>query len=324
MARLTSLPARAGGLPEVRVFSGTDLHELHSFLAFNAGFSGGVSVAAGDIDGDGRADIITGAGPGGLPQVRIFSGTDLHELYSVVPYNTTFRGGVNVAAGDVDGDGRTDIVIGAGPGGGPQLMVLSGVDRHVIASFFAYDSTFHGGVSVAAGDVDGDGRSDLITGAGPGGGPHVKVFSGADQHLLASFFAYDPAFGGGVRVAAGDVDADGRIDVITIPGPSGVPQVRVFSGVDSMCWGTSRVCYRDGVSVASTGDTSTSWVGVRFDWPPSTNFRLEARHLHRRTRRADAALISAGALRAGVTFSTTATGPQPIGTRRRAPAARIH
>ena len=60
----------------------------------------------------------------------------------------------------------------------------------MLASFFAYDPAFAGGVRVAAGDLDGDGRVDLITGAGPGGGPHVRVFSGVDLHELASFFAF--------------------------------------------------------------------------------------------------------------------------------------
>ncbi len=63
---------------------------------------------------------------------------------------------------------------------------------------------------MAAGDVNGDGRADIVTGAGPGGGPHVRVFSGVDLAVLASFFAYDPGFHGGVSVAAGDINGDGR------------------------------------------------------------------------------------------------------------------
>src|SRR5262249_30734036 len=108
--------------------------------------------------------------------------------------------------------------VGAGPGGGPQVSVYRGDTQALLARFYAYDPGFSGGVSVAVADVNGDAVADLIVGAGPGGGAHVKVIDGtqlgrvlpngliADAALLASFFAYDPAFHGGVNVAAGHFD----------------------------------------------------------------------------------------------------------------------
>ena len=70
----------------------------------------------------------------------------------------------------------------------------------------------------------------FVTGAGPGGGPHVQVFDGRTGKLLFGFFAYDPRFTGGVRVSAADVNGDGVADVITAPGPGGGPHIRVFDG----------------------------------------------------------------------------------------------
>jgi VCBS repeat-containing protein len=121
---------------------------------------------------------------------------------SFFAYDPLFAGGVHVAAGDVNGDGRADIVTGAGAGGGPHVKAFDGMTGVEIRSFFAYDPLFAGGVQVGAGDVNGDGRADIVTGAGPGGGPHVKVFDGVTGGLLMSFFAYDPAFLGGVFVGA--------------------------------------------------------------------------------------------------------------------------
>src|SRR5262249_13983377 len=110
-------------------------------------------------------------------------------------------GGVFVGAGDIDGDGRADIITGADAGGGPHVRVFSGTTGAELASFFAYAPGFAGGVRVAGTDVDGDGRADIITGAGPGGGPHVPAFNGITLAELASFYAYDRAFPGGVFVA---------------------------------------------------------------------------------------------------------------------------
>src|SRR5439155_3120716 len=68
--------------------------------------------------------------------------------------------------------------------------------------FFAYSSAFTGGVRLAVGDVNNDGKLDIVTAAGPGGGPHVKVFSGADASVIRSFYAYAPQFAGGVFISA--------------------------------------------------------------------------------------------------------------------------
>lgn len=120
-----------------------------------------------------------------------------------------FLGGVSVAAGDTNGDGYIDLVTGAGAGGGPHVRVLSGKDGTDLASFFAFDESFRGGVNVAVGDVTGDGTADVVTGAGPGGGPHVRVFDGRTFQSVASFFAYADGFIGGVNVATADLDRDG-------------------------------------------------------------------------------------------------------------------
>jgi hypothetical protein len=80
----------------------------------------------------------------------------------------------------------------------------------------------------AADDVNGDSRADIITGAGAGGGPHVRVFSGADRSELSGFFAYESNSVRGVRVAATDATGDGLAEIVTAQGPGAPPQVRVF------------------------------------------------------------------------------------------------
>ncbi len=161
-------------------------------------------VAAGDVDGDGRADIITGAGPGGGPHVRVFTGATGGQLATALgsffAYGAGFTGGVWVGAGDVNGDGRADVITGAGAGGGPHVKAFSGLNGMELHSFFPYGLGFTGGVRVAAADVNGDGKDDIITGAGPGGGPHVRVFDGMTGQPIRGFFAYE-SFTGGIFVA---------------------------------------------------------------------------------------------------------------------------
>jgi fibronectin-binding autotransporter adhesin len=222
--------ADAGGGPHVEVFDPITGVLRFSFYAYEEHFTGGVRVAAGDVNGDGVPDILTAAGPGGGPHVKVFDGVTGTEIRSFFAYEASFRGGVFVSAGDINGDGFADIITGADSGGGPHVEVFSGKDGSLLRSFYAYDAAFTGGVRVAGGDVNGDGIADVITGAGPGGGPQVIVFSGTNNSILRSFYAYDPAFTGGVYVSAGDLDQDGQDDIISGAGAGGTSHVIAYSG----------------------------------------------------------------------------------------------
>ena len=218
-----------GGGPHVKVFDGANGAEIRSFFAFAEGFSGGVSVGVGDVNGDVRGDLVVGAGPGGGPHVKVFDGRTGQLISEFFAYDKGFRGGLSVAVGDVTGDGRADIVTGAGPGGGPHVKVFNGTTGAEVRSFFPYSTGFTGGVSVAIGDLNDDDFGDIITGTGPGGGPHVKAFSGRTSDVLADFFAYATDFTGGVDVAGVDTNSDGLVDIVTGAGPGGGPHVKIFN-----------------------------------------------------------------------------------------------
>ena len=99
-----------------------------------------------------------------------------------------------------------------------------------MSSFFAYDPNFSGGVSVASGNINSIGADEIITGAGAGGGPHVKAFSQASDGTLttlSSFFAYDPNFRGGVDVGVMGATSTSEFSaVLTGAGSGGGPHVR--------------------------------------------------------------------------------------------------
>ncbi len=206
---------------------------LENRLTPSSIFTGGVNVAAGDVDGDSVPDIVTGAGAGGAPQVQVISGATGGLIRSFLAYDPSFTGGVNVATGDFNGDGNADIVTGPGPGGAPLINIFSGKDGSLLRSFMAYDPSMTGGVNVAVGDIEGTGTPDIITAPASNAYSNVKIFSGKDGSLVKSFFAYNGAFKGGVNVAAGDIFGDGNIDVITAAGQGGGPHVKVYAGVRS-------------------------------------------------------------------------------------------
>lgn len=218
-----------GSSAHVKVFTGLDHTEVYSFFAFPPTFTLGIFVAAGDINGDGRADIIvgTGDGAGSVPHVKVFSGADgSTELQSFFAFGPGFTGGVRVAAGDVNGDGHADIIAGTGPGAA-QVTVFSGLDLTVLRNFIAYPG-FTGGIHVAVGDINGDGFDDIITGTGTGAS-HVKVFSGQNGSELQSFFAF-PNSTGGVRVAGTDLNGNGRADIIAATGPGDSSRLKGVDG----------------------------------------------------------------------------------------------
>ncbi len=276
--------AGAGGGPHVKVFDGNSVRsqphpenslavvvplptELYSFFAYGAAFRGGVSVASGDVDADGYADIVTGAGAGGGPHVKVFSGKSGAEVRSFFAFDAAFRGGVNVAVGELqertpettvlrayffNSNGRiehddvvtyenADILVGSGAG---MKATVTGFNGRTAEQFFTINpyGDFRGGAYVASGDITGDGFDDVITGAGAGGGPHVTVWDGYTLGHLASilleggpqpirsFFAFDPGFGGGVRVGANDLDNNTVTDILAAAGPGGGPHIKAFSG----------------------------------------------------------------------------------------------
>ncbi|MSR32394.1 MAG: trypsin-like serine protease [Gemmataceae bacterium] len=227
----------ATATPIVQVYDAVNsqpTQPVKTILAYNPAFSGGIRLALGDVNGDGFVDIITAPGPGGGPNIKVFSGVDFSLINNFFAYEPEFTGGIYVGAGDLNGDGFDDILVGAGEGGGPRVRVFSGNGLGVLKDFFVYDPAFTGGVRVSAGLIDGDSIYDIITGAGPGGGPHVMAFSGLASAPFLSFFAYDAAFTGGVYVAAGGIGGSSLDRIVIGAGEGGGPNVRAFDALGNM------------------------------------------------------------------------------------------
>ena len=204
----------------------------------------GVNTAVGDIDGDGKADVVVGlaAGSGNPARVAAYraDGT-LIPGSDFVTMGTMY--GANVAVGDFDGDGKAEIVVGAGLNSNnpAQVRVFKYESGAIIDTGINFNAfNVKGGVNIATGDVDGDGIPELITAAGvnKNAGPEVRVWkintSGVPWSIIDTgihFVAFAGRYGAGV--ATGDLNGDGICEIIVTSGPNpngGSNMIKVFNG----------------------------------------------------------------------------------------------
>ena len=157
-----------------------------------------------------------------------------------------FTGRVNVALGDVNGDGVLDVITGTGSTS-THVKVFDGVSGAEIRSFMAFGG-YDGGVNVGAGDLAGDGLAEVLVGTATGSS-HVKAFSGASGAEVRSFFAFD-GYSGGVTVAGGDLDANGLADIV-VGTASGVSHVKGFGGPDLALLASFMAGATNGVNVGA-------------------------------------------------------------------------
>jgi hypothetical protein len=168
------------------------------------------------VNGDGVADLVVSAGFLGGPRVAGYSGKSLASgspqrvFADYFAFEQTLRNGVFITVGDLDGDGRAEVVAGGGPGGGPRITAFSAEDlasnQYVpVANFFGGNPDNRGGIRVVARNLDGDNLADLVVGDGTGAGSRVTGYLGKNIRLgqtPAEAFAFDayPGFAGGVYV----------------------------------------------------------------------------------------------------------------------------
>lgn len=214
---------------------------IGNFFAYDPSFTGGVYIACADVTGDTIPDVITAAGLGGGPHIKVFNGLTGELFQQFFAFAPDFRGGSTIGAADLTGEGIAEIVVGAGPGGGPHVRVFNAATGKqlpgAVGSFYAFDPSDRHGIDVntdtLAGDVTGDGNPDIIVGLGAGAASHVKVFDGKTGLEARSFAPFGSSMTAGVRVATAYITDDAHAEIVVGTGPGVAGTIRVFDGVST-------------------------------------------------------------------------------------------
>jgi len=241
LADLVVKPLNNGG-PNIRVYkynASTETYGLLDwFFAYQETFRGKLNVVTADIDGDSKAEIVTAPAEEGGSNVRVFTYNTTTEQIGVVDwfmaYQDTYRGGTNIAIGNVYGDSNKEIVVSP-VNGGPNVRVYEYNSSNGTFSqvdwFMAYQESYRGGVNLKLVDLNNDGLSEIVT-TPTNGSTNVRIFnydSGSGEFTLFDWFwAYTEDFRGGVNVSVSNVDGDEYNEIVATPMNFGGPNVRLF------------------------------------------------------------------------------------------------
>ena len=238
------------------VDAGTGANIATAF-AFEPGFKTGVKTALADIDADGKAEVLAVPRYGRVAEVVVFrQEVDAFGKVTLVkdprltlqPFGSSYRGGLNITAGDFDGNGREDFAVAKDSGDGAvRVYASTPADSQPWSLLKAFTPAIAGtiaGVRLAAGDFgtftagattdasQADRKDELVLASGPGIAPTIQILdlSATVPAVVKTINPFTAAFRGGMSAVAARVTADGIADVIVTQGSGGTSQVQLFDG----------------------------------------------------------------------------------------------
>ncbi len=242
--------AGVGEKPIVRTIR-ADGSDINSITAFANTMTRGVYAVPADTNGDGQNEIIVATGPRAIGEVRTLdlSGANVVGSKPFFPYGKNFTNGISLAAGDLNQDGKDEILT-VPLAGSLSDVVIWRADGVKIGSLRAFANTFRGGTHLVVGNVLGDQKPEIIAVPATGGNL-VRIFDGQTFKFLTEFTAIDPKFGGGLQltITASDPAATDLQQIAVIPAGAGGPHVFFYSGDGQLknSYFVSDLNYRGGV-----------------------------------------------------------------------------
>ncbi|HSC73676.1 MAG TPA: FG-GAP-like repeat-containing protein [Gaiellaceae bacterium] len=204
-------------------------NDMSGFFPYGNNSEVGARVAAGDLNGDGTADVI--AVPIGSTRISAFRVSGGSPFRTIDSFGAEISGPVSIAAGNLTGDARAEIVAAAPTGSGAEVKIFDATSGTAETTLYPYGGAAVSSVAVALGDVNGDGKRDIVLSADTPGGTEVKAV-GVDGIELADFYVLDASIIPGASIAAGDLDGDGKAEIVLGGGPTTAPWPPVANGPD--------------------------------------------------------------------------------------------
>ena len=257
--RSLAIAAAAGptSTPLVKLVDPATSATLAEQLVFDTKLKTGVQAVLGDLDGDGKPELIATPNRGHVAEIAVFSqkvATDgsvtlvRDDRYSLQPFGSDYRHGVTLAVGDFTGDGRDDLAVARAIGNGEVKLYESTPTAASPLTFlrsFTPFATGTAGVSLAIADfgtftngtvVDAtklDGKAEIVVASGRGLAPTIQIrdASGANVPVLDTITPFTKTFTGSYAVTTARISKDSIPDLIVTPTRGGTSTVEVHDGV---------------------------------------------------------------------------------------------
>jgi hypothetical protein len=219
----------AGCCTTLHVLDASSGNDLSGFFPYGDHSEVGARVAAGDLNGDGTADVI--AVPLGSTRISAFRVSGGAPFRTIDAIGGEISGPISIAAGNLSGDARAEIVAAAPTYSGAEVKIFNASTGTAETALYPYGGESVSSVAVALGDVNGDGKRDLVLTADTPDGTEVRAVDiGGVQ--LADFYVLDASIVPGASIAAGDLDGDGKAEIVLGGGPTTAPWPPVANGPD--------------------------------------------------------------------------------------------
>lgn len=230
--RIATVPG-FGGASQVRTFNylGSNIY-TPGFYTYGQEITTGFNISSGDLNGDGRDELVVAPQKGAAPYIRIL---DYLGQPKFIPgfyaYEEDMKCGVDVAVADLNNDNKDEIITIPGNGCPAQVRIFNFMGQPILnPGFYAYEQSMTKGARIAAGDLNGDNKAEIVTIPEQQAPAHVRLFDYTGKpKFTPGFYAYNRDLGTGGDVTIGDINGDDRNEIATIPGPGFPAHVRFFN-----------------------------------------------------------------------------------------------